>query len=143
MPCFGINIRETKSNRSTTICESKGKQVRADLRGGVMRKAAAGRPIYREESEEGCMDDRVAKLESDVAHIRTDIVRIEGDVREIRADLKTMRAEIKGEVSGLKVAMERMRSSQRVGFIVLGLMQLLIAGGVPDAIASALRLVKP
>ena len=96
------------------------------------------------------MDDRVAKLESDVGHIRSDISRIEGDVREIRGDVKDLRGDIadlrtqlKDEVSGLKLAMEKMRSSQRLFFLILLAAQLAVASGAPYAIASALRFVRP
>jgi peptidoglycan hydrolase CwlO-like protein len=111
-----------------------------------MGRTEAARPIYSEEIEEVHMDERiVGKLQSDVEHIRSDISRIDGDIREIRGDIKSMkdaiselRAELKSESYALTLSMDRMRASQRLGFIVFGLIQLVIASGAPTVASNVL-----
>jgi hypothetical protein len=116
-----------------------------------MTKSAATRPICSEQNAEVHMDDRddrIARLESDVAHIRSDISRIEGDVREIRGDIKglkgevaDLRTEMRTEFATLRLEMEKMKSSNRIAFVVLGVIQLAVAAGAPQAVVHGLRLV--
>jgi outer membrane murein-binding lipoprotein Lpp len=104
--------------------------------GGV--KAAL--PMYSEEIEEVHVDERVvARLGCDVQHIRADIARIEGDVREIRGDIKGM----KGEIAEMRTQFANFEASLRIGFIVLAVIQLVIAGGAPIVAANALKWITP
>lgn len=103
------------------------------------KTGTATRPLSSERNEEVDMDERVVgKLQSDVDHTRSKMARMEIDTREIRSDIQAL----DNRLSKLTLVVQELKASLRLGFIVLGILQLVVASGAPVAIASALRLVR-
>lgn len=106
-----------------------------------MGEAQCARSNRAEENEEVSMDERlIGKLQSEVEQTRRDVARVEADVREIRGDIKVLTSEVAGLRTEVRTDIEKLRGSQRLGFAVLIILQLLVAAGAPGAIASALKL---
>lgn len=80
-------------------------------------------------------EERVAKLEVKVEHIQSDLSDVKADVRELRGDVKTLTSDL----HTFKLGFERFKGQVWVAFAVMIVLQVLALGGVPAAIARAIK----